>query len=239
MTNDKKIGKTISQLRKTRHMTQEDLGKKLGISGKTISKWENNVTIPDYVMLEKLSEIFNVSIEGIINKNISNKKLRFKIQNKYKKIAIISFVLIIIISIIISLIIAFKDDSKTFNILSNSEEIEFKGYMFFSNEKNIITINNFRYTGNNGQNLVKRYDVYLKNDESIIYAYYSDELMNNDNYLSDIIKSISIDIIEIDEEDIEIISHTKLPNMKLIIEYYNDNYEVKSISTDLIIDNII
>ena len=63
--------------------------------------------------------------------------------------------------------------------------------------------------------------------------------MNNDNYLSDIIKSISIDIIEIDEEDIEIISHTKLPNMKLIIEYYNDNYEVKSISTDLIIDNII
>ena len=220
-------------------MTQEDLGKKLGISGKTISKWENNVTIPDYVMLEKLSEIFNVSIEGIINKNISNKKLRFKIQNKYKKIAIISFVLIIIISIIISLIIAFKDDSKTFNILSNSEEIEFKGYMFFSNEKNIITINNFRYTGNNGQNLVKRYDVYLKNDESIIYAYYSDELMNNDNYLSDIIKSISIDIIEIDEEDIEIISHTKLPNMKLIIEYYNDNYEVKSISTDLIIDNII
>ena len=36
-----KIGKFIAQLRKEKNMTQADLGNKIGVSYKTISKWEN------------------------------------------------------------------------------------------------------------------------------------------------------------------------------------------------------
>ena len=62
-----KIGEFISSLRKSQNLTQTKLAEKLFVSEKTISKWENGKGIPDANSLLKMSEIFGVSINELLN----------------------------------------------------------------------------------------------------------------------------------------------------------------------------
>ena len=50
-----KIGKYIAKCRVEKKLTQEDLSRKLGITDKGISKWENGRCMPDISLLEDLS----------------------------------------------------------------------------------------------------------------------------------------------------------------------------------------
>ena len=52
-----KIGKFIAEMRKEQNLTQIDLAEQLGISNKTISKWECGNGMPDYSVMETLCEI--------------------------------------------------------------------------------------------------------------------------------------------------------------------------------------
>lgn len=65
--NQVKIGKFIAALRKEKGMTQEQLGEKLGVTNKTVSRWENGNYMPDIEMLSLLSKEFGVSINEIIS----------------------------------------------------------------------------------------------------------------------------------------------------------------------------
>lgn len=62
-----KIGKFLAELRKDRELTQEKLAEKLGISNKTVSRWENGNYMPPVEMLLELSEFYNVSINEILS----------------------------------------------------------------------------------------------------------------------------------------------------------------------------
>lgn len=62
-----KIGKFIAQLRQNSNLTQAQLGEELGVTNKTISRWENGHYAPDIDMLQSLSRKFNVSINEIIS----------------------------------------------------------------------------------------------------------------------------------------------------------------------------
>ena len=62
-----KIGKFIAALRKERGMTQEQLGEKLGVTNKTVSRWENGNYMPDVEMLSLLSKEFGVSMNELIS----------------------------------------------------------------------------------------------------------------------------------------------------------------------------
>ena len=62
-----KIGKFIADLRKEKGLTQKQLGEKLGVTNKTISRWENGNYMPDVEMLLILSKEFSVSINEIIS----------------------------------------------------------------------------------------------------------------------------------------------------------------------------
>ena len=57
-----KIGKFIAKLRKDKNMTQEQLGEKLGVSFKTISKWETGRGLPELATLKPLSDILGITI---------------------------------------------------------------------------------------------------------------------------------------------------------------------------------
>ena len=61
-----KIGKFIAVLRKEKGMTQEQLGEKLGVTNKTVSRWENGNYMPDVEMLSLLSNELDVSINELI-----------------------------------------------------------------------------------------------------------------------------------------------------------------------------
>jgi len=62
-----KIGFFIAQLRKQHNLTQEELGEKLGVTNKTISRWENGNYMPDIEMLQLLSKEFDVSINELLS----------------------------------------------------------------------------------------------------------------------------------------------------------------------------
>ena len=62
-----KMGKFIAALRKEKSLTQEKLGEKLGVTNKTVSRWENGNYMPDVEMLSLLSEEFGVSINELIS----------------------------------------------------------------------------------------------------------------------------------------------------------------------------
>ena len=61
-----KIGKFIASLRKQADLTQEQLGEKLGVTNKTISRWENGNYMPDIEMLQLLAMEFHVNINEIL-----------------------------------------------------------------------------------------------------------------------------------------------------------------------------
>lgn len=64
--DQQKIGKFIACLRRRDGLTQEALGQKLGVSNKTISRWENGNYMPDIEMLQLMSSIFHVGIHEIL-----------------------------------------------------------------------------------------------------------------------------------------------------------------------------
>lgn len=62
-----KVGKLLYDLRKEKNMTQKQVAELMNISDKTISKWERGMGCPDVSLLPELSQIFGVSIEGILS----------------------------------------------------------------------------------------------------------------------------------------------------------------------------
>lgn len=71
----KKVGKLIYELRKEKNMTQKQVAELMNISDKTISKWERGLGCPDVSLLLGLSNIFGVSIEGILSGEINLNEL--------------------------------------------------------------------------------------------------------------------------------------------------------------------
>lgn len=71
----KKYGEIISKLRKQHGLTQEQLGKKLNVSYQAVSKWENNLSEPDLETIEKIAEVFGISMSDFfdITKDNNNK----------------------------------------------------------------------------------------------------------------------------------------------------------------------
>ena len=61
-----KVGAFLKDLRKEKGITQEQLAEKLGVSGRTISRWETGNNMPDISLLVEIAEYFDVSIPEII-----------------------------------------------------------------------------------------------------------------------------------------------------------------------------
>ena len=72
--NQEKIGRFIAQLRKEKNMTQNDLAKKLGITDRAISKWENGRGMPDLSLLTSLCETLDISINELLSGSRLDKK---------------------------------------------------------------------------------------------------------------------------------------------------------------------
>lgn len=74
------IGKFLAKLRKEQGLTQEQLGEKIGVTNKTVSRWETGVYLPPADAMLALGELFNVSVNEIL----SGKRLT---DAEYKKAA--------------------------------------------------------------------------------------------------------------------------------------------------------
>lgn len=60
------LGENISALRKEKGLTQEELSEALGVSPQAVSKWENNLSCPDIMLLPDIAEIFEISVDELL-----------------------------------------------------------------------------------------------------------------------------------------------------------------------------
>ena len=65
--NQIEIGRFISHLRRERKLTQKEIADKLGVTYQAVSKWERGENLPDVLTLKKLADIYEVSVDYIIN----------------------------------------------------------------------------------------------------------------------------------------------------------------------------
>ena len=67
------LGNNIYKLRKQMGLTQADIASKLDVSFQSVSLWERNETVPDIYNIIALADLFNISIDELINGEIAEK----------------------------------------------------------------------------------------------------------------------------------------------------------------------
>lgn len=68
------IGNKIKALRKARGITQEQLANAIGISFQAVSKWENNIALPDITLIPMLANYFGVSMDELFDFSLAEKE---------------------------------------------------------------------------------------------------------------------------------------------------------------------
>jgi len=69
--NVKNIGAVISELRKTKGITQDELAKYVGVSAQAVSKWENG-GVPDTELLPKIADFFEITVDKLFGRGDAN-----------------------------------------------------------------------------------------------------------------------------------------------------------------------
>lgn len=62
-----KIGTFIADLRKGQSLTQEQLAEQLGVSSRSVSRWENGKTLPDFSLMQILATVLGVSLSELLS----------------------------------------------------------------------------------------------------------------------------------------------------------------------------
>lgn len=203
------VGKFIFELRKERKLTQKELAQELNVTDKAISKWETGKCYPDIEMLEKLSVLFDVSINEILSgkkskpenqiieaeKNIVDvMKNSKRIKNKWQ---IIAFILSLVS--VISCFFSINKASSEHQVLT-ATQADFNTDTMFRIDisevglKNVF-IRQMSDCGRLGEDIYSK--VYLLCDDR-----YNDDRFYSDNYLAVIIndKIIVKDIAKWEEQ---------------------------------------
>lgn len=72
------IGNKIKVLRKEKGVTQEELANSVGVSFQAVSKWENNIALPDITLLPILAEYFGVSMDELFDFSLRKTEAEIK-----------------------------------------------------------------------------------------------------------------------------------------------------------------
>lgn len=78
----KSLSLKVKALRENASLTQEELADMCDVSWRTISNLERGLVIPDLCMLVKISQVFNVSIDEMVNLQVDNTKSRSRLERE-------------------------------------------------------------------------------------------------------------------------------------------------------------
>lgn len=249
--NQEQVGKFIAKLRKEKRYTQESLAESLGVSSKTISKWETGNGLPDIFMLKNLAEKLDVSPLELINgKRISNvdknkdidpiyssaEKYIENNNKKYKKrIIIISITSIIALGIVSLLLLLLSNYNNCFIYsLKGNDDYYLEGFIVDSLEKDIISITNIQLLDSKANEKVcYSYDYSLIIGDMTIFQFGNilDESINQEKKsLYNVLNTINIYSIE--DSNYDSILEEKLANNEefyLNVNCANENKTISSI----------
>lgn len=240
-----KVGRYIAERRKDKKLTQEKLGELIGVTDTTISKWERGVNAPDISVLNKLSDILEVSVREILNgcKNEQNSQPEedntLKNIEYYTKITKLKYVKIssyIVVGILMLSAVLFTisnyNQFKVYSISSKDSEYAVEGYMIFNQERNLTIIKNIdihdKFLGTDQEEKVKSIKVSIvTNDKNLVSVFY--ETSQNNVTINEYLLNKTYFINEdISTKEYILSEDVKLNELLLEIKYTNINNQEKT-----------
>ena len=250
--NQENIGKLIAKQRKKLNMTQSELGKKLGVTDKSVSKWERGVNVPDISIIVPLCNILNISTDELLSgvcentttQNINSLSDLIKFYSKKSNLKLIKIFCILIIILLFSGLLLFWYSNfnkiRIYKIHTENNDIEAKGYLIYSPVKKTIILNNITYN-----------DIYTGSVKEVQSNTYSLKIMSGDKTIlelgmydseetitiNDFLKQIYMENTEIIDKKDEMIKFDELKDLRLEIRYKNKQEEFKTLEAPLKLEN--
>lgn len=170
--DNKKIGELIAKLRKEKGFTQQELGDKVGVGSRAVSKWECGLTIPDISIINELSSILEINPKELLSGKLSESK---KTNNKSKistKIKVLIIAITILIISLLSLLIYYNNKTYVYGISAiDHENYKIDGYVTYKNGTLGIFINKIAFNYEKLNLKIKEYQYYIKLEDEIILGY--------------------------------------------------------------------
>lgn len=227
----KDIGNIIIELRRKNNLTQKELGNKLNVSDKCISKWENNITMPNLSILIDLADLFDISIDELIG----IKKVQR--NNKIKKGVLCIFnVLVFLTSLSFFVITNINSNKyKYYSIVSSDKSIKTVGHLVYSKDKNVLSIGRIEYDGKYKDETINKISLYLKYKEKLLFLSNND--FNNNKSLmklEEILNVSNINISDKKNDEFKMLDNIDLNEISLIIIFTNEQLKTNEIVLPLI-----
>ncbi len=161
-----KTADLIIVLRKEKGLTQQELGDILGVSSKSISKYERGICLPSDEVLLKMTSFFNISLEELLNGERNKPNKNFKI-----------FIFFVILITIFTFFLAKLSNRQVlFKLNSSDLNIKVKGDIYLNKNSIMLNILNINYSGD---------DIKYDKLESFLY-------INNQFIKKDLSNSLSL-----------------------------------------------
>lgn len=225
-----KFGKFISSLRNEKGLTQDELAEKLHVSsGKTISKWENGNTLPDFEMIMQLSTELDISLyelsvcEKVKSRYITKEDILRIVDKKHlkriirkRKLKLLALLIICLISLL-SIIFTVTNFNTThvYTLQSGTSEFEVLGSYSKAKDYSVFALTEIGYLGN---------DIKLKDSKIINYDYellYNNKTIYHNNQFKAIIDKKYVEMYNVIPK-VNILIDSKTHNTKVINNTNND-----------------
>ena len=82
-----KIGAFLKTLRKEKNLTQEQAAEQLGVSNRTVSRWETGTNMPDISLLVEIAELYGVSIPELIDGERKSENMNEEVKEVVSKMS--------------------------------------------------------------------------------------------------------------------------------------------------------
>ena len=255
-----KFANTIYSIRRDRNLTQKDLADLIGVSDRTISKWENGTTVPDLCQIRNICKKLEISPSLLIKsekrfkddmsfiKMKLGKALNYLIHNIFLIGFIIAFILLLIY------FLNNFNSVKIYDLKYDSDNVSFEnGYFLKTKVTNILVINDIRINKIKYEPTEINLELYtyVNGDKKILYkadnlnSIFIEENKSNTDLLSkdtieNIKRNLQLTITTKDEYDniytyeCKITFKEKFNNNKLSYKTYvkDSNYETSILSYD-------
>ncbi len=207
-----KLGKFIAECRKEKHFTQKELGDKIGVDSKVISKWENGSYAPDISFITKLSEVLEVTPEELLK---GKRLLKNNLNKKYK---------IVLMIIVFVLLFVFGFTTYLYKITLNKKLYNYKYYNNIYNKDFEIDV-----------------EVINNKKETIIILYNNKYISDSYNTIEEpTVTNISVNVLYNDDivcsETLTSNNREKISNLidRVIKINCKGNYSIKDLSLDFV-----
>ena len=174
--NQEKIGKLIANLRKQKGLTQGELGAKVGVGDRAVSKWERGITCPDISIINELSSILGITSDELLKGELNNKELIDNSKPKFNK-KILLLIPIFIFAIGIALFIINRNKGEVYLLKSADSNYSIEGKALFKNNKIYVVIDEIVFKDKYlAKTEIQSYEYNVRSNNEFLYRYgYVDE----------------------------------------------------------------